>query len=152
MKYYLVVGERSGDMHASNLKKAQKKLDPKAEFRFFGGEQMQAIGGTLVKHYQEMAVMGFWEVLKNLRKITALLKFCKKDILTYQPDVVILVDFAGFNMRIAKFCKKNHIKNFYYISPKVWAWNTKRAWKIKENVDKMFVIFPFEKDFYKQFD
>lgn len=151
MKYYLVVGERSGDLHASNLMRAIAKLDTKAEFRFFGGEQMQAVGGTLVKHYQEMAVMGFWEVVKNLRKIAALLKFCKKDILAYQPDVVVLVDFAGFNMRLAKFCKRNQIKNFYYISPKVWAWNTKRALKIKQNVDKMFVIFPFEKDFYKQF-
>lgn len=151
MKYYLIVGERSGDMHASNLMHALQQIDKEAEFRFFGGEQMQAVGGTLVKHYQEMAVMGFWEVIKNLSKIASLLKFCKKDILAYQPDVVILVDFAGFNMRIAKFSKKNHIKNFYYISPKVWAWNTKRAWKIKKNVDKMFVIFPFEKEFYKQF-
>jgi len=151
MKYYLVVGERSGDLHASNLMKALKNLDTKAEFRFFGGEQMQAVGGTMVKHYQEMAVMGFWEVIKNLKKIASLLKFCKQDILSFKPDVVILVDFAGFNMRIAKFCKQNHIKNFYYISPKVWAWNTQRALKIKQNVDRMFVIFPFEKDFYKQF-
>jgi lipid-A-disaccharide synthase len=151
MKYYLVVGERSGDLHASNLMKALKNLDTKAEFRFFGGEQMQAVGGTLAKHYQEMAVMGFWEVIKNLKKIASLLKFCKQDILSFKPDVVILVDFAGFNMRIAKFCKQNRIKNFYYISPKVWAWNTKRALKIKQNVDRMFVIFPFEKDFYKQF-
>jgi lipid-A-disaccharide synthase len=152
MKYYLIVGERSGDLHASNLMKALQQIDKEADFRFFGGEQMQAIGGTLVKHYQEMAVMGFWEVIKNIAKIASLLKFCKKDILAYQPDVVVLVDFAGFNMRIAKFCKQNHIKNFYYISPKIWAWNTKRAWKIKKNVDKMFVIFPFEKDFYRQFD
>jgi lipid-A-disaccharide synthase len=151
MKYYLVVGERSGDLHASNLMKALKNLDTKAEFRFFGGEQMQVVGGTMVKHYQEMAVMGFWEVIKNLKKIASLLKFCKQDILSFKPDVVILVDFAGFNMRIAKFCKQNRIKNFYYISPKVWAWNTQRALKIKQNVDRMFVIFPFEKDFYKQF-
>ncbi|MDX1905349.1 MAG: lipid-A-disaccharide synthase [Thermonemataceae bacterium] len=152
MKYYLVVGERSGDMHASNLMKEIKLLDKNAEFRFFGGEQMQAVGGTLVKHYQEMAIIGFLEVLLNIRKILGFLKLCKQDILTYQPDVVILVDYAGFNMRIAKFCKKNHIKNFYYISPKIWAWNIKRALKIKENVDKMFVILPFEKNFYKQFN
>ncbi|MCU0439810.1 MAG: lipid-A-disaccharide synthase [Raineya sp.] len=152
MKYYLVVGERSGDLHASNLMKEIKKLDTKAEFRFFGGEQMQTVGGTLVRHYQEMAIMGFVEVLLNIRKIARFLKECKQDILEYKPDVVILVDYAGFNMRIAKFCKKNNIKNFYYISPKVWAWNTKRALKIKQNVDKMFVIFPFEKNFFKQFD
>lgn len=152
MKYYLIAGERSGDLHASNLMKALKSIDQEAEFRFFGGEQMQAVGGKLVKHYQELAVMGFWEVIKNLPKIISLIKFCKKDILAYRPDVVILIDFAGFNMRIAKFCKKNHIKNFYYISPKIWAWNTKRAWNIKKYVDRMFVIFPFEKDFYKQFD
>jgi lipid-A-disaccharide synthase len=151
MKYYLVVGERSGDLHASNLMKELRKVDAEAEFRFFGGEQMQAVGGTLVLHYQEMAIMGFWEVLLNIRKIARFLKKCQNDILQYKPDVVILVDYAGFNMRIAKFCKKNNIKNFYYISPKVWAWNTKRAWKIKQNIDKMFVIFPFEKDFYKQF-
>ncbi|GAB4124621.1 MAG: lipid-A-disaccharide synthase [Raineya sp.] len=152
MRYYLIAGERSGDLHASNLMKALQNIDSEAQFRFFGGEHMQATGGTLVRHYREMAVMGFWEVLKNLPKIAALLKFCKKDILAYQPDAVILVDFAGFNMQIAKFCKQNRIKNFYYISPKIWAWNTKRAWKIKQNVDRMFVIFPFEKDFYKQFD
>jgi len=152
MKYYLVVGERSGDLHASNLMREIKNLDSKAEFRFFGGEQMQAVGGTLVRHYQEMAIMGFVEVLLNIRKIARFLKECKQDILQYKPDVVILVDYAGFNMRIAKFCKTNHIKNYYYISPKVWAWNTKRALKIKQNVDQMFVIFPFEKNFFKQFD
>jgi lipid-A-disaccharide synthase len=152
MKYYLVVGERSGDLHASNLMKEIKRKDAHAEFRFFGGEQMEAVGGTLVRHYQEMAIMGFIEVLLNIRKIARFLKECKQDIIQYKPDVVILVDYAGFNMRIASFCKKNQIKNYYYISPKVWAWNTKRALKIKQNVDKMFVIFPFEKDFFKQFD
>jgi len=152
MKYYLVVGERSGDLHASNLMKEIQKVDSKADFRFFGGEQMQAVGGTLVKHYQEMAIMGFLEVLLNIRKIARFLKECKNDILAYKPDVVILVDYAGFNMRIAKFCKAQNIKNYYYISPKVWAWNTKRALKIKQNINQMFVIFPFEKDFYKQFD
>ncbi|KOY85551.1 lipid-A-disaccharide synthase [bacterium 336/3] len=152
MKYYLVVGERSGDLHASNLMKEIKKLDAQAEYRFYGGEQMQSVGGTLVRHYQEMAIMGFIEVLLNIRKIARFLKECKQDILQYKPDVVILVDYAGFNMRIAKFCKANQIKSYYYISPKVWAWNTKRALKIKQNVDKMFVIFPFEKDFFKQFD
>lgn len=151
MKYYLVVGERSGDLHASNLMKELKRLDAQADFRYFGGEQMQAVGGVLVRHYQEMAIMGFLEVLLNLRKMIGFLKDCKKDILAYQPDVVILVDYAGFNMRIAAFCKQKAVKTFYYISPKIWAWNTKRALKIKKNVDKMFVILPFEKDFYKQF-
>ncbi|PKQ70624.1 lipid-A-disaccharide synthase [Raineya orbicola] len=151
MKYYLVVGERSGDLHASNLMKAIKNLDSQADFRFLGGEQMQAVGGTMFQHYKEIAVMGFLEVLSKISKIFKFLSLCKKDILNYQPDVVILVDFAGFNMRIARFCKKHNIRTFYYISPKIWAWNTKRAYKIKKYVDRMFVILPFEKDFYKKF-
>lgn len=150
MKYYLVIGERSGDLHASNLMKAIKNLDSQADFRFLGGEQMQAVGGNLFLHYKEIAVMGFLEVLSKLPKIFKFLSLCQKDILAYQPDVVILVDFAGFNMRIARFCKKHHIRTFYYISPKIWAWNTSRAYKIKKYVDRMFVILPFEKDFYKR--
>lgn len=152
MKYYLVVGERSGDLHASNLMKAIKNLDSQADFRFLGGEQMQSIGGKLFLHYKEIAVMGFIEVLFRLPKIFKFLSLCQKDILAYKPDVIILVDFAGFNLRIARFCKKHHIRTFYYISPKIWAWNTSRAYKIKKYVDRMFVILPFEKDFYKKFN
>lgn len=154
MKYYLIVGEKSGDLHASNLMKAIKAKDAQAEFRFWGGDLMLAVGGQMVKHYSEMAFMGVWEVLVNLRTIQKFLKECKQDIGNYKPDVVILVDYAGFNVRIAKFIKQKKlaISVFYYISPKVWAWNVKRAFKIKANVDKMFCIFPFEVDFYKKFD
>jgi lipid-A-disaccharide synthase len=152
MKYYLIAGERSGDLHASNLIKAIKREDVQAEFRAWGGDMMQEAGATLVKHYRELAFMGFLEVAKNLHKIMGFMKACQKDILVYQPDVVILVDYAGFNMRIAKFAKKQGIKVFYYISPKVWAWNQSRAYKIKENVDRLFVIFPFEKSFFKNYD
>jgi lipid-A-disaccharide synthase len=152
MKYYVIAGERSGDLHASNLMKAIQKSDAEAEFRFWGGDEMQKVGGTMVKHYRETAFMGFISVLKNLGKIRGFMKLCKQDILSYQPDVVVLVDYAGFNLRIAKFAKKQGFNTFFYISPKVWAWNTKRAYKIKANIDKMFVIFPFEQEFYQQFD
>ena len=152
MKYYIIAGEKSGDLHGSHLMKAIVQEDAAAEFRYWGGEAMEQVGGTLVKHYQEMAFMGFWDIIKNLRRILGFIKEAQKDILAYQPDVVILIDYGGFNMRIAKFCKQHQLLNFYYISPKVWAWNTKRAYSIKKNVDKMFVIFPFEKDFFKQFD
>lgn len=151
MKYYLIAGERSGDLHAANLIKALKTEDPGAEFRAWGGDAMQAAGADLVTHYREMAFMGFLEVIKNLHTISGFLKTCRRDILAWQPDVVILVDYAGFNMRIARFCKQRGIRTFYYISPKVWAWNQKRAYKIKANVDRMFVIFPFEKAFFKRF-
>ncbi len=152
MKYYIIAGERSGDLHASNLMKGILENDSLAEFRFWGGDEMQKVGGTLVKHYKDLAFMGFLEVIRNLGTILGFIRFCKKDITAYHPDVVILVDYAGFNMRIAKFTKKNNLKTFYYISPKVWAWNTKRAFNIKKLIDRMFVIFPFEKDFYKKFD
>ncbi|TAF66684.1 MAG: lipid-A-disaccharide synthase [Cytophagales bacterium] len=152
MKYYLIAGERSGDMHAANLMKEIQKKDPKAQFRFWGGDAMSQIAGEPVVHYQKMAFMGITEVIKNLRTIFRLIAQCKKDLLQYQPDVVILIDYAGFNLRIAKFAKKNNIKTFFYISPKIWAWNTKRAYKIKKIIDKMFVIFPFEVDFYQQFN
>lgn len=152
MKYYVIAGERSGDLHASNLMKAIQKSDAEAEFRFWGGDEMQKVGGSMVKHYRETAFMGFISVLKNLGKIRGFMKLCKQDILSYQPDVVVLVDYAGFNLRIAKFAKRHGFNTFFYISPKVWAWNTKRAYKIKENIDKMFVIFPFEQEFYQQFD
>jgi lipid-A-disaccharide synthase len=154
MKYYLIAGERSGDLHASNLMKAILSEDSSAEFRYFGGDAMQAVGGTLVQHYSEMAFMGFIEVLMNLRKITRFLKKAQKDIIAWQPDVVILIDYAGFNLRIARFIRSNQLpmQVHYYISPKVWAWNTKRALKIKQLIDRMFVIFPFEVGFYQQFD
>ncbi len=152
MKYYLIAGEKSGDLHGANLIKALQKRDKHASFRGFGGEEMQKAGAVLTKHYKEMAFMGFTAVLLNLNKIRQYLKECQKDILDYQPDVVILIDYAGFNLRIAKFAKKQGLRTFYYISPKVWAWNTKRAWKIKRIVDKMFCIMPFEKEFYKKYD
>ncbi|MBC8112342.1 MAG: lipid-A-disaccharide synthase [Verrucomicrobia bacterium] len=151
MKYYVIAGEKSGDLHAANLLAALKNHDSAAQFRGFGGDDMQAQGMTIVKHYRELAFMGFLEVIKNLRTIFKNIAFCKQDILDFKPDVVILVDYPGFNLRIAAFTKKENIPVFYYISPKVWAWNTKRAWKIKANVDRMFVIFPFEVPFYEQF-
>lgn len=152
MKYYLIAGERSGDLHGSNLIKAIRRHDPQAQCRAWGGEMMQAAGAELVTHYADMAFMGFWEVAKNLGTIAGFLKKCKADILSYQPDVVILIDYAGFNMRMARFAKEKGIRTFYYISPKVWAWNQKRALKLKRDVDRLFVIFPFEKDFFKKFD
>jgi lipid-A-disaccharide synthase len=152
MKYYIIAGERSGDLHGSNLIKGIRKHDPDAKIRAWGGDMMQEAGAEIVKHYRELAFMGFFEVIKNLPTILGFLSFCKKDIKTFQPDVVILIDYSGFNMRVAKFAKLNGFKNFYYISPKVWAWNQSRALNIKRFVDKMFVIFPFEKDFFKQYD
>jgi lipid-A-disaccharide synthase len=152
LKYYLIAGERSGDMHASNLMKQLKNQDPEAEFRFWGGEQMQAVGGELVTHYREMAFMGFVEVAASIFKISTFLKQCKQDILAWKPDVVILVDYAGFNVRIAKFAKANGFRTFYYISPKIWAWNQGRVHGIKKAVDRMFVIMPFEQEFYRRFD
>ncbi len=152
MKYYLIAGERSGDLHGSNLIKGIKESDPNADFRGWGGDLMQMEGMELVTHYQDTAFMGFLEVAMNLHKISSFLKKCKRDLLEYKPDVVILIDYPGFNLRIAEYAKLKGIKTFYYISPKVWAWNQKRALKIKKNVDQMFVIFPFEIDFYKQYD
>lgn len=149
MKYYLIAGEASGDLHGANLMKALKEEDPHADFRFFGGDLMQAQGGILKKHYAEMAFMGFVEVIANLRTIFKNLKQAKQDILSYQPDALILIDFPGFNLKIASFAKKNGIKVFYYISPKVWAWNQKRVLKIKQVVDHLFCILPFEVAFYK---
>jgi lipid-A-disaccharide synthase len=149
MKYYLVAGEASGDLHGSNLMKSLKVQDPEAEFRYFGGDKMQAEGGTLVKHYADMAFMGFTEVVLNLRTILKNMKMCKADVLAYQPDALILIDFPGFNLKIAEFAKTNGIKVCYYISPKVWAWNQKRVLKIKKVVDQLFCILPFEVDFYQ---
>ncbi|MGE0587416.1 MAG: lipid-A-disaccharide synthase [Cyclobacteriaceae bacterium] len=152
MKYYLIAGERSGDLHGSNLMKEIKKRDPDAEFRGFGGDYMQSAGLDIVIHYQDMAFMGLVALFLNLRTLLGRLKQCKEDILKYQPDVVILIDYGAFNKRIAKFCKANGVKNYYYISPKVWAWYQLRARELKRNVDRMFCILPFEKDFFKRFD
>ena len=152
MKYYIIAGEASGDLHAANLMKELKKLDREAQFRCWGGDNMQQQGAILVKHYHELAFMGFTEVVMNLRTILRNIDFCKKDILTYQPDVLILVDYPGFNLRIAEFAKAKGLKVFYYISPQVWAWKESRVQKIKRFVDRMFVILPFEKEFYKKHD
>jgi lipid-A-disaccharide synthase len=152
LKYYIIAGERSGDLHGANLIRALKKEDHGAQIRCWGGDYMVEAGGELVVHYKEVAFMGFLEVLKNLSVLLKFISFCKKDLKAYAPDVLILIDFAGFNMRIAKYAKENNIKVFYYISPKVWAWNQSRAHKIKKTVDKMFVILPFEKEFFKKYD
>jgi len=150
MKYYIIAGEASGDLHASNLMKALLLEDEHAEFRFWGGDLMQAVGGTLVKHYRALAFMGFAEVIMNLRTILGNIKMCKKDILNYKPDVIILVDYPGFNMRIAEFSKQKNIATHYYISPQIWAWKENRIKKIKRDVDQMYVILPFEKEFYEK--
>jgi lipid-A-disaccharide synthase len=152
MKYYIIAGERSGDLHASNLMKSLLKEDPDAQFRYFGGDYMKAVAKTLVVHIKELAFMGLWSVIKNLGTINRLLKLCKNDINTFKPDAIILVDYAGFNLKIAKYAKSNGYKVYYYISPKVWAWNQKRALKIKSRVDHMFSILPFELDFYKKYN
>lgn len=150
MKYYLVAGEASGDLHGANLMKALIVKDANAEFRFFGGDLMLAEGGTRVKHYADMAYMGFIEVVANLPAIFKNLKACKEDIAAWQPDVLVLIDFPGFNLKIAEFAKANNILVCYYISPKVWAWNQKRVLRIKRIVDHLFCILPFEVDFYKE--
>ena len=150
MRYYIIAGEASGDLHASNLMKAFKEQDSEAEFRYWGGDLMKEQGGTLVRHYKDTAVMGLWDVLMNLNSIKKNFKLCQDDILNYQPDVLILVDYAGFNLRIAKFAHAHNILTYYYISPKVWAWNQKRVKKIKASVDRMFTILPFETKFFQE--
>lgn len=150
MKYYLIAGEASGDLHGANLMKAILAKDSQAEFRFWGGDKMAKIGGTQVEHYKNTAYMGFLEVIKNLKTILSFIKVCKADIADWKPDVLILIDYPGFNMRIAKFAKTAGFKVVYYISPQVWAWKENRVKKIKQYVDKMLVILPFEKDFYEQ--
>ena len=150
MKYYIIAGEASGDLHGSNLMKALFKEDANAEIRFWGGDLMQNVGGTLVKHYRELSFMGFIEVVFNLKTILNNIKICKKDILQFQPDVIIFIDYPGFNMRIAKWAKPLGIKTHYYISPQIWAWKESRITDIKRDVDKMFVILPFEKEFYEK--
>lgn len=149
MKYYIIAGEASGDLHGSNLIKELKLLDAAADIRCWGGDKMQAAGATLVKHYRDLAFMGFVEVLKNLRTIFKNLAFCKKDITDYQPDVLVLVDYPGFNLRIAKWAKEQGFKIVYYISPQVWAWKENRVKMMKQCIDKMLVILPFEKDYYQ---
>ena len=150
MKYYLIVGEASGDLHASNLMRALKEQDAQADFRFFGGDLMSEVGGTRVKHYKELAYMGFIPVLLHLRTIFRNMDWCKKDIVAWQPDVVILVDYPGFNLKIAEFVKKHtDIPVYYYISPKIWAWKEYRIKNIKRDVDELFSILPFEVEFFK---
>ena len=149
MKYYIIAGEASGDLHGSNLMQAIKKFDANASFRCWGGNSMQAAGGELVKHYRELAFMGFAEVLMNLRTIFRNLHFCKADILNHIPDVLILIDYPGFNLRIAEWAKKRNIKIVYYISPQVWAWKSGRVKLMKQCIDKMLVILPFEKEYFK---
>lgn len=151
MRYYLVAGERSGDLHGSNLVKALQQEDTSAHFRGFGGEYMQQAGVELAVHYSDMAFMGLAEVITNANKIKKYIRLCKNDILAYKPDVIILIDYGGFNLAIARFAKKSGFKIFYYIPPKYWAWYQKRALWLKPNVDRLFVILPFEKDFFKRF-
>lgn len=151
MKYYVIAGEASGDLHASNLMRELKKLDAEADFRFWGGDLMASQGGKLVRHYRDTAYMGVWEVVTHLPSIFKNLNDCKEDILRYHPDVVILVDYPGFNLRIANFAHRNGLKVFYYISPKIWAWNKGRVKRIQKWVDKMFTILPFETDFYADY-
>lgn len=152
MKYYIVAGEASGDLHASNLIRELKRLDPNGRFRAWGGDKVQAQGAELVMHYRHMGFMGFVEVLANLRTILGFIRKCKNDIKQFNPDVVILIDYPGFNFRIAEFARKSGIKVFYYISPQVWAWNRSRVFQVKKWVDHMFVILPFEKAFYNRFN
>src|ERR1700748_1608119 len=150
MRYYIIAGEASGDLHGSNLIKALHEKDANADIRCWGGDKMQAAGATLVKHYRDLAFMGFVEVIKHLGTILNNIKFCKQDILQYRPDVLVLIDYPGFNLRIADWAKEQGIRVCYYISPQIWAWKENRIKQIKKSVDKMLVILPFEKDFYQK--
>ncbi|MCB0462580.1 MAG: lipid-A-disaccharide synthase [Flavobacteriaceae bacterium] len=150
MKYYIIAGEASGDLHGANLMKALVKQDLNAEFRFWGGDLMQDVSNSLVKHYRDLAFMGFLEVIMNLRTIAKNLTFCKKDIEAYNPDVIIFIDYPGFNLRIAKWAKQKGFKTHYYISPQIWAWKENRINAIKRDIDEMYVILPFEKKFYEE--
>ncbi|MEI7897595.1 MAG: lipid-A-disaccharide synthase [bacterium] len=152
MRYYLIAGEASGDLHASNLMRELKSLDSAATFRAWGGDLMEHQGAELVKHYRDLAFMGFQEVVSHLPAILNNFRFCEKDLLGYRPDVLILVDYPGFNLRMAKFAKQHGIRVFYYISPQLWAWHSSRVKEIKKWVDKMFVILPFEQEFYAGFN
>ncbi|TKD60969.1 lipid-A-disaccharide synthase [Flavobacterium sp. ASW18X] len=152
MKYYIIAGEASGDLHGSNLIKALKAKDPEAEIRAFGGDLMQQAGATLALHYKAMAFMGFLEVVKNIRQIFKNMAFCKEDIAAFSPDALIFIDFSGFNLRIAKWAKTKNYNTNYYISPQVWASRASRVEKIKQYIDQMYVILPFEKAFYAKYD
>jgi lipid-A-disaccharide synthase len=152
MRYYIIAGEASGDLHGGNLIKALHMQDKEATVRCWGGDNMEAAGATLVKHYRDLAFMGFVEVIRHLREIFRNIEFCKKDILAFKPHVLVLIDYPGFNMRIAAWARQQGIRIVYYISPQVWAWKEKRVEKIKRDVDKMLVILPFETDFYKKWD
>lgn len=149
MKYYIIAGEASGDLHGSNLIKQLHLIDKNANIRCWGGDLMQAAGGFVVKHYRDLAFMGFAEVIKNLPTILNNIKFCKQDIVNYKPDVLVLIDYPGFNLRIAEWAKKNGFKIVYYIAPQVWAWKENRVKKMKQCIDKMLCILPFEKDYFK---
>ena len=151
MKYYIISGEASGDLHGSNLMKAIYRHDPQAEVRFWGGDLMQSVGGTMVKHIRDLAIMGIVEVVAHLRTVLANIRLCKQDILAYNPDAVIFIDYPGFNLRIAKFTHSHGFKNFYYISPQVWAWKKGRIKTMRRVLDKMFVILPIEKPFYDKY-
>jgi lipid-A-disaccharide synthase len=152
MRYYIIVGEASGDLHASNLMRELKIQDPGAVFRFWGGDLMQQQGGELIKHYRDLAFMGFMEVVAHLPEILTNFRFCERDMIAFKPDAVILVDYPGFNLRVARFAHKAGLKVFYYISPQLWAWRASRVKGIRETVDRMFVILPFEKEFYERYD
>jgi lipid-A-disaccharide synthase len=150
VKYYIISGEASGDLHGSKLIEALKKKDIRAQIRCWGGDLMQNSGGKLVKHYKELAFMGFWEVITNLKTILSNIKFCKKDILAFSPDVIIYIDYPGFNLRISKWAKKKGFKNHFYISPQVWAWKENRVHQMKRDLDEVYVILPFEKEFFEE--
>lgn len=152
MKYYLIAGEASGDLHAANLMRALAERDPDADFRAWGGDHMEKAGADLVKHYRELAFMGFAEVVMNLRTILRNISFCKEDIDRFQPDVLILIDYPGFNMRIAEWARQQGLKVIFYISPQIWAWKQNRVHKLKRDCDKILCILPFEKEFYARFD
>jgi lipid-A-disaccharide synthase len=152
LKYYIIAGEASGDLHGANLIKAVHKLDSGAEIRCWGGDLMEAAGAVRVKHYRDMAFMGFLEVIKNLPAILRNIAFCKKDISDFKPDVIVLIDYPGFNMRIAAWAKENHFKVIYYVSPQIWAWKQNRVHALKRDVNRMLCVLPFEKDFYARFN
>lgn len=152
MKYYLIAGEASGDLHGANLIRALAQKDPDAEFRCWGGDRMEAAGAEVVKHYRDLAFMGFIEVAMNLRTILGNIRNCKEDISNWKPDALVLIDYPGFNMRIARWAKLHHIKVIYYISPQIWAWKQNRGHDLKRDVDRMLCILPFEKEFYERFD
>ena len=150
MKYYLIAGEPSGDLHGSNLIRNLKNYDRKAEFRYFGGDLMQKEGGELAFHYKKMSFIGIWEIVKNIRTINKTLDICKRDISYYDPDVLILIDYPGFNLKIAEFAKEKGYKTIYYIAPKVWASRKSRIKRIKKSVDKLYVIIPFEENYLRE--